>query len=136
MQANIYIYFNGNCEEAMNYYKEALGASIEMLVRYSDAPKPSDDAQKNKILHGVLDTGGSKIYCCDSSVHHSAVTGDNFSVSLRFDTQDECNRTFENLCEGGKIIMPLQNTFWGAWFGMCADKYDIHWMFNWDKPKG
>jgi PhnB protein len=136
MQANIYIYFNGNCEEAMNYYKGALGASIEMLVRYSDAPKPSDDAQKNKILHGVLDIGGSKVYCCDSSENHKTVTGDNFSVSLRFDTQEECNSTFANLSAGGKIIMPLQDTFWGAWFGMCADKYAIHWMFNWEKPKG
>ncbi len=135
MQANIYIYFNGNCEEAMNYYKEVLGGKIINIVRYSDAPKPSTEGQKNKVLHGVMEMAGSKMFFCDSSENHRATIGDNISVSLRFDTQDECNHTFSKLSEGGKIIMPLQDTFWGAWFGMCVDKYDIHWMFNWDKPK-
>ena len=135
MQLNVYIYFNGNCEEAMNFYKETLGGSIDSIVRYSDAPKPSEDGQQNKVLHGVMHFDGTKVFFCDSTEKHRAVIGDNFSLSLSFNSEEELNKAFAGLSAGGRVIMPVQDTFWGARFGMCADKFDVHWMFNWDKPK-
>jgi len=135
MQMNIYLYFNGNCEEAMNFYKEALGGNIVSMMRYADAPMPSDEDYKSKIMHGVMQAAGSTLMFSDSNKNHDAVTGNNFSVSLGFSSDDEITNTFNAISAGGKITMPLQDTFWGAKFGMCCDKFGINWMFNFDKPK-
>lgn len=135
MELNIYLYFNGNCEEAMNFYKDTLGGTIVNISRYGDSPMPASEAYKNKILHAVMQVAGTTIMFSDSNEQHHAAPGDNFSVSLNFHSDEEITRVFNLLSTGGKVTMPLQDTFWGAKFGMCCDRFGINWMFNWDKPK-
>ena len=140
MQINMYIFFNGNCEEAMNYYKGALNGKIESIMRYNDAPMPCPDQQKDKVMHGVLEVDGTRIYFSDSNDSHTgseATTkqGGNFAVSLSFKSDDEITKTFNAISAGGQVTLPLQDMFWGAKFGMCTDKFGVNWMFNCDKPK-
>jgi PhnB protein len=135
MQLNIYLYFNGNAEEAMNFYRNALGGNIVTISRYGDAPMPSSDNWKNKVMHGVLNAAGTTIFFSDSNEGHDVKFGDNFSVSLNFQSEDEIDEAFAAISAGGKITMPLADQFWGAKFGMCLDKFGVNWMFNWDKPK-
>ena len=136
LQVNIYFFFNGNCEEAMNFYKDALDGNIESVMRYGDAPTQASEDYKNKVMHGVLNAQGAQIFFSDSGEQRNVTFGDNFSVSLNFKSDGEINRTFEALSgNGGTITLPLQDTFWGARFGMCTDKYGVNWMFNFDKPK-
>ena len=135
MEMNIYLYFNGNCEEAMNFYKDALGGSIANISRYGDAPMPCSEDYKSKIMHGVMQAAGTTLMFSDSSEQHKAVFGDNFSVSLNLHSDEEITKAYHAISAGGIVTMPLQDTFWGAKFGMCCDKFGVNWMFNWDKPK-
>lgn len=135
MQLNIYLFFNGNCEEAMNFYKDALNGNVEMISRYGEAPMPCPDADKNKVMHGVLNAAETKIFFSDCPGDRPATYGDNYSVSLNMRSAEELTGAFNALSAGGIVTMPLQDTFWGATFGMCKDKFGVNWMFNFDKPK-
>lgn len=135
MSHAIYLMFNGNCEEALNYYKDSLEGNIEMIQRWGDTQMPSSDSYKNKIMHAILDLKGFKIMMSDSSEDRNVTFGDNFSIALDFKSNGDMGRAFENMANGGQVTMPLQDTFWGARFGMCTDKFGVNWMFNYDKPK-
>ena len=134
MGANVYLFFNGNCEEAMNFYKDATNGSIESLVRFSDTQVPCSDDWRNKIMHGVLALNGSMIMCSDATETRKVNNGDNFSISLDYTDEQQMHHDFERLTTGGIVVMPLQDTFWGALFGMCTDKFGVNWMFNYNKP--
>lgn len=86
-------------------------------------------------MHGVLDLGGSKIFFSDAGGNLVVTNGNSVKVSLAFTSQEAIDNAFAALSEGGTITMALQDTFWGARFGMCTDKFGINWMCNWDKPK-
>ncbi len=135
MSLNVYLFFNGNCEEAMNFYKDASGGTIDSLQRYGDNPMGASIAQKDKVLHGVMTIYGCTLMCSDSNEKRSVNFGDNFSLALDFKSDEDITKAFEALSAGGTITMPLQDTFWGAKFAMCTDKYGVNWMFNFDKPK-
>ncbi len=135
MALNIYIYFNGNCEEAMNFYKDATGGTIDMIQRYGDAPMGTGDSYKDKILHAVMTIYGTTVMFSDANEKRHVNAGDNFSMALDFKNDEDITKAFEAFSAGGNITMPLQDTFWGAKFGMCTDKFGIGWMFNFDKPK-
>ena len=135
MGLNVYLFFNGNCEEAMNFYVTSIGGKVDMLQRYSDTPMPCDEAQKNKIMHATFTIKGSKVMCSDSSTAKTIAFGDNFSMALDYTDPAEMKAAYDKLSAGGIATMPLQDTFWGATFGMCTDKFGINWMFNHDKPK-
>lgn len=131
MNLNVYLFFNGNCEEAMNFYRDHLGGNVEMVQRYSDAPGSSSESYGNKIMHGLMHVGGTKLMMSDSNEKRNVNVGDNFSISLDFQNDGEMQRTFDALSgNGGQVTMPLQDTFWGARFGMCVDKFGVNWMFN------
>jgi PhnB protein len=132
---NIYLNFNGVCEEAMNFYSTATKGTIESLVRFGDTQVPSADSHKDKILHGVMLIHDTKVMFCDTGDGRQVSFGDNFSLSLDFKNENTMKEVFKALSKGGKITMPLQETFWGAIFGMCTDKYGVNWMFNHDVPK-
>jgi PhnB protein len=131
----LYLFFNGNCEEAMNFYKDATGGSIDSLQRFGDTPMPCDDDQKNKVMHAVMSMCGSKVMFSDTDGKRQLTMGDNFSISLDFTDPEAQKASYEALSAGGVATMPLQDTFWGATFGMCTDRFGINWMFNHDKPK-
>jgi len=136
MSFNVYLFFNGNCEEAMNFYKDAAGGVIESINRFGDSPMPTSEDAKNKVIHAIMDIGGSKVMFSDCGDNRSVNFGDNFSLSLSFNSDESITACFNAVSAGGKVTMPLQDTFWGAKFGMCTDKFGINWMFNYDKPKG
>ena len=130
-----YLIFSGNAEEVMNFYVDTLDAKIELINRFGDSPMPSTEEQKNQILHARFTIGDSLIMTSDGRAGES-YTGDNISLSVDFSDVNEMKEKFDKLGAGGEITMPVQDTFWGATFGMLTDKYGIHWMFNCDKKPG
>lgn len=137
MGLNIYLNFNGTTEEAMNFYKDATGGTIENIIRFGEnnGGMPVTDADKDKVMHASMKIHGSLVMFSDGNEQHKITMGDNFSMSLDYDNEEDIQREFDAISAGGKITMPLQDTFWGAKFGMCVDKFGLPWMFNHDKPK-
>lgn len=132
-QHSIYLMFNGNCEEALNFYKDNMGGTIEFVQRYGEAPIETTEEQKSKIMHATLDLQGFKVMASDSDGKRNVTFGDNFSIALDFKSDGEIERAFNAMQTGGQVTMALQDTFWGAKFGMCTDKFGVNWMFNFDK---
>ncbi len=135
MGLNIYLNFNGTSEEAMNFYKDATNGSIETLMRFSDTQMPASEAMKNKVMHGIMHIHGQKVMFSDGGEEHPVHVGNNFSMALDFNNEEDMTREYNALAAGGVVTMPLQDTFWGAKFGMCTDKFGVNWMFNFDKPQ-
>lgn len=137
----MYLAFNGTCEEAMNFYKDALGLEMISMQRFGDMPPmpgapPISAEEKNRVLHCTIGKEGSmQLMASDSNAMHPVTFGNNASISLNFMTEEEIDKTFAAISEGGNITMPLQDTFWGAKFGMCTDKFGTAWLFNYDRPK-
>ncbi len=137
---NIYIHFKDNCEEAFNFYQSVLGGEYEALSRYSELPHqegmpPVAEVDKNLILHMTLPIGTStKLMGSDMAGGWAAGhnPGNNFSVSLQTESREEADRVFHGLSENGKVTMPMQDTFWGSYFGSFQDKFGINWMINFD----
>lgn len=129
-----YIAFKGNCEEAINFYKDRLGAEVIFMQRYGDSPmagKGPDD----KIMHCSLQIGDSVIMACDSVFEENpTIVGNNISLAVGSNDIAQAEASFEKLSEGATIVMPMQETFWAERFGMLTDKFGINWMFNCDKP--
>lgn len=96
---------------------------------------PCLDEQKDMVMHGVMNIMGGTVMFSDSDGTKNCVFGDNFSVSLDFKHDGDMQRSFDALSAGGVVSMPLQDTFWGARFGMCTDKFGVNWMMNHDYPK-
>ena len=136
---NPYLNFNGKTEEAFNFYKSVLGGEFLMMQRFKDTPHGDtmSSEDRNKIMHVALPFGGNIIMGTDTleSMGQKLVEGNNFSMSIDADSEEEANRLFNALSEGGKVEMPLQKTFWDAYFGMFSDKFGIQWMINYDLKK-
>lgn len=130
MKLTPYIHFAGNAEEALNFYAEVLGGKIEQLGRYGESPMPSDEDWKQKIMHARLVFDNNIIMISDSFKGNPVSTNGNIQLSVEMDDVAKMNQVFEKMSEGGKISMPLQDTFWGARFGMLQDKFGVSWMFN------
>ena len=135
MSLNVYLFFNGTCEEAMNYYRDATGGSIESLVRYGDTSMPASEAFNDKIMHSVMLIHDTRVMFSDAGEHRVVTSGNNFSISLDFNDEGRMRGVFAALSGGGTVTMPLQDTFWGAVFGMCTDKFGVNWMFNYNRPQ-
>ncbi len=133
-----YLNFNGNCEEAFNFYKSVLGGDFSYIGRFSEMPEGDGykvaEADKNKIMHIGLPIGNSTLMGSDTVGDWGPkfLQGNNFSVSLNPDSKAEADRLFKGLSAGGQITMPMDQTFWGAYFGMFTDKFGINWMVNFD----
>lgn len=134
MGHSIYLMYNGTCEEAINFYKDILDGNVTQMQRYGDV-NAGTEAYKDKIMHAVMQVGNLTLMFSDADEKRNVSFGDNFSISLDFKNDGDMRRTFDALSAGGQVTMPLQDTFWGATFGMCKDKFSVNWMFNHDKPK-
>ena len=133
---NGYLTFDGNCREAMEFYKESLGAELELTPFMDAQGKPVLSADgKERTMHARLTGGGGLLMASDTMPGMPLHVGDNFSLAIQNDSVEEQDKFFAALGEGGKVTMPLQDTFWGARFGMLTDKFGINWMFNLDKAK-
>ena len=134
---NPYLNFNGNCEQAFEFYKEAFGGEFEVLSRFHEMPENPDceipEDHKDKVMHVSLPiSDGNVLMGSDSfeSFGGVAEVGSNFSISINTTSIDETKRLFEHLSKGGIMKMPLEKTFWNSYFGMFTDKFGIHWMVN------
>lgn len=139
---NPYLHFLGNAEEAFNFYKSVFGGEFAMLQRFKDIPNQKgcaelSDEDKEKLMHVALPIGdGHVLMATDAVGKHAedAVIGNNFSLTVSADSKDQADKIFNGLSAGGDVTMPLSDTFWGAYFGMCKDKFGINWMVNYDYP--
>jgi PhnB protein len=135
-----YLHFPGNAEEAMNFYRAAFGGTFLMFQRYRDIPggekmPPSD---QEKLIHVSLQVTPFFTLMASDSMEGDEVlrSGDNYHICIHTDSEGETNKLFDALCDGGHVEMPLNKTFWGAYFGMCTDKFGIRWMLNYlQEPK-
>ena len=130
-----YLNFNGNAAEALTFYANALGGKVVQQSTFGDANMAQDESMKNKILHAVFEAGALKFMVSDCPPGVSVTAGDQVSLSLNFTDLETIEKAFTALSEGGHITMPMQDTFWGARFGMTKDKFGVHWMFNHDYAK-
>ncbi|WP_026898982.1 VOC family protein [Daejeonella oryzae] len=138
-QINPYLNFKGNCEEAFNFYKSVFGTEFLQVSRYNEMPpsegQPAMEIDGEKIMHISLpisketvlmgsDVGGEWL--------EKTIDGNNIHLSVNTDSEEEANKIFDGLKDGGIVSMPLEKTFWGALFGMMTDKFGINWMVNYD----
>lgn len=133
-----YLTFAGNCEEAFTFYKSIFGGEFAYLGRFKEMPPspdypPIQEDDKEKIMHVSLPISKETILMGSDSSEafgHSNIEGNNFSISINTNELNEATRLFDGLAENGTIKMPLNKTFWGAYYGMLTDKFGIHWMVN------
>lgn len=132
MQIQSYLFFEGRCEEAIELYKKALGAEVEMLMRIKDSPEPAPPGthppgSENKVLHAALRIGGAVLMASDGYCRGKP-SFQGFSLSLDARDEAEAKRMFGALAEGGEVRMPLGKTFFSPCFGMVADRFGVPWM--------
>jgi PhnB protein len=136
-QLNPYLNFDGTAAKAVALYEKALGAKTENIQRFGDVPgMPVAPENKDRVMHALLRLGAGTIMLSDGQPGVPVTAGNNAHVTLDFDDAVDMGHKFEALAAGGKITMPLQDTFWGARFGMLTDAFGINWMFNCELKKG
>jgi PhnB protein len=132
---NSYLHFNGNAEEAFNFYKSIFGGEFITLMRNRDVPaevqNPPNEAEADQIMHVSLQVGDSMLMGSDfPSAYGKAILGTNFHVSISAESREEADRLFNGLSAGGKVMMPMADAFWGSYFGMFNDKFSVQWMVS------
>ena len=140
MSLNTYLTFDGNCREAFEFYRSVFGGDFSELQTYAQAPAEMrvSDAEKDKIMHVSLPVGSSILMGSDSCSAFGGppVVGDNFCISIVAESRAHCDEMFAKLSDGGTVKMPMDETFWGAYFGMWTDRFGINWMVNYELEKG
>ena len=132
MQVQPYVFFDGRCEEAIEFYQKSIGAQLESLIRFKDNPDLQTPGMvppggENKVMHASLRIGDSTILASDGDCQGKA-TFDGFSLTLIADTAADAQRLFTALSDGGHVQMPLTKTFFSPSFGMLADRFGVSWM--------
>lgn len=137
---SIYLHFNGDCRDAFEFYRSALGGEFAIFQTFRDMP-PSDDmgvpeSELDNVMHVSYPIGSSVLMGSDmpSSMGPPVTVGNNYSVSLSPESRDEADRVFAALSDGGSVQMPMADMFWGSYFGALADKFGINWQINYDLP--
>lgn len=126
-----YIFFDGQCAEAMRFYERTLGGKLQTLMTYGESPVPDQHgcapADKNRVMHACLVLDGRMLMASDSPAGmHQPMAG--FSIALNYETAAEARSIFDKLAEGGKVMMPIGKTFWAEAFGMFTDRFGTPWM--------
>ncbi|MBS1584698.1 MAG: VOC family protein [Bacteroidetes bacterium] len=133
---NPYLNFSGNTEEAFNFYKSVFGGEFQTIMRYKDMPQqaPPGAQASERIMHVALPINNDSLLmgCDRPEAYGEGTRGDNFHISIQTESEEETRRIFNALSEGGKVTMPLERAFWGAYFGMLTDKFGIQWMVSYD----
>jgi PhnB protein len=133
-EVTAYLHFDGNCREAMTFYGKCFGAELQ-LIKFSEMPGNPSKETGDRIMHARLTKGSRVLMASDTQPGMPFQTGSNFSIAVECESLPEIERLFTALGEKGKTAMPLQDTAWGARFGMLTDQFGIHWMFNFELPK-
>lgn len=134
MQLEPYLMFNGRCDEAVQFYRQALGAEVEMLMRFKESPDPPPPGMiapgwDNKVMHTSLRIGGARLMASDGC-GEGPLAFQGFSLSLSVPDAATAERLFGALAAGGQVQMPLGKTFWSPCFGMVTDRYSVSWMIS------
>jgi PhnB protein len=129
-----YLFFNGSCEQALEFYGTALGAKVEMMMRYKESPEPPQPGMvppgfENKIMHSSFRVGQTTVMASDGN-STSKARFEGFFLSLSVPDEKEADRVFAALSDGGVVRMPLAKTFWSPRFGMVTDRFGIGWMIS------
>lgn len=136
---NPYLHFNGNTEEAFNFYASVFGGSPN-IVRYKEAPQDAkmEGADDEKVMHVALPIGDSTMLMGSDlpTAYGTATPGNNFFISYSTDGDDEAEKIFKALSAGGQVMMPMEKTFWASRFGMCKDRFGIQWMVGTESEGG
>ena len=132
MDVQPYLFFDGRCEEALQFYAQVLGARVESLMRFSECPDPMPEGMmppgtENKVMHASLRIGGSTIMASDGNCGGNPVF-QGMSLALSLPDAAEADRVFHALADGGQVRMPIGKTFFSPRFGMVADKFGVGWM--------
>lgn len=129
-----YLNFDGNARDAMTFYAECLGADLT-IQSFRESGMPVTPETENRTIHARLEKGPVSIMASDTQPGMPFVQGNNFSLCIDCSSAEELERLFTALGSGGKVQMELQDTFWGARFGLLTDKFGVSWMFNLELPK-
>ena len=131
MNVEPYLSFEGRCEEALNFYRKAMGAQVVSMMRFKESPDPNScgAGTGDKVMHAVLKIGISTIMASDGQCQGPAKFS-GISLALSPSSVAEAERLFVNLAEGGQVQMPLTKTFWSPAFGMLADRFGVTWMIS------
>jgi PhnB protein len=127
-----YLFFGGRCEEALEFYRTALGAEVVMLSRFKESPEPQPglpECFEEKVMHASIRIGETMLMASDGRCEGQA-NYEGFSLSITVPDEAEATRVFAALSEGGLVTMPLAKTFWAAQFGMLQDRFGVGWMVS------
>ena len=135
MTIQSYLFFDGRCDEAIAFYKKAVGAEVAMLMRWKDSPDKSmcTPGNENKVMHSCLKIGDASVMASDGR-NTGNPKFDGFALSLNVKTDAEAQTRFKALSEGGEVAMPLGPTFFATSFGMVKDRFGVNWMVIKQKP--
>ena len=134
MALSIYLNFNGNCREAFEFYRSVFGGEFDNIQTFGDGPGdflvPADE--RDHVMHVSLPVGGSVLMGSDTPSWSPEPTeaGNNFAISYAPGTHEEADQLFARISDGGTVTMPLEDMFWGAYFGSCTDRFGINWQLN------
>jgi PhnB protein len=134
LQITPYITLKGNCRQAIDFYKNALGAEVLFLQTFGESPMP-DTGAGDKIMHSTLKVGGSTVMMSDDPNPQGESGVGNISLAIGLDDAAKAKQVFDALAKGGSVIMALEKTFWAEAFGMLTDKFGVRWMINCEAPK-
>jgi PhnB protein len=134
MHIEPYLFFEGRCEEAVEFYRKALGAEVTMLMRYKDSPEPPPAGKlppgsENKVMHASLRIGETTVMASDGFAQ-GRPSFQGFSLSITVPDEARANKLFGALADGGQVQMPLGKTFWSPRFGMVTDRFGVGWMIG------
>jgi PhnB protein len=129
MQVQSYLFFDGRCEEALEFYKKAIGAQVDMLMRFKESPDKAMIApgSENKVMHAQFKIGDTRVLASDGRCQGQPKF-DGFALTISTTTEAEAEKVFAALGDGGKVTMPLTKTFFAPRFGMLADRFGVNWM--------
>ena len=135
MQLQPYLFFDGRCDEALDFYKKALGAEVLMLMRHKEAPTPPPPGtlppgSEDKVMHAHLRIGDAEFMASDGFCKGGQPSFTGFSLSLTYPDETQARRAFAALAESGKIDLPIGQTFWSPCFGMVSDPFGLQWMIT------
>lgn len=134
MSVDVYLTFNGNCREAVQFYAEAFGTNVPKIMTYGETPPNPEfvlpEEAKQLVMHTRLTISGSNVMFSDVFPGMPFVMGNNISLSIVSDSMDEIRSAFDKLKEGGTVVMELQETFWSKCYGSLTDRFGINWQLN------
>jgi PhnB protein len=132
-----YLFFNGNCAEAMRFYERTLGGKLEKMMTYAESPHPemSPPGSKDQVMHASLVLDGRVLMASDDPSGSAAKGMNGFALSLNYPTAAEARRVFDALASGGTVTMPMAETFWTEIFGMVTDRFGTPWMVGGGQQK-